>query len=225
MKEEAVGIVAFSFALREAPLEPNPANAALASETVAAVERQPCRTFVVAQWEVARALERSGHPADHVVRPSGDGRYLDSTAVWREAAAILTEQGISAALPVAKPGLHLLRVRSLVRTSGFRLVRTPIGKVPYDRSPLNHQWWTKGPLRLLAYSVRQALKGLGAASTTPHRATRGGSDEESVHRRDVDADVDQATYGEGLQSNPRDSDRDPRCDGQHADQGKVPTER
>lgn len=217
-----MGIVAFSFALRDAPLEPNPANVALASETVAAGERQPCRTFVVAQWEVARALERSGHPADHVVRPNGDGRYLDSTAVWREAAAILAKQGISAALPVAKPGLHLLRVRSLIRDSGFRLLRTPIGKVPYDRSPLNHQWWTKGPLRLFAYSVGQALKGLEAVSMTPRRAFRRGGDEEPVDRRNVDVDLDQAMYGESLQSDPPDSDRDPRRHGQHGDQRKHP---
>ena len=146
--------MAFSFALRAPSNEPNPSNVALARATLAVLRDLPA-AFVVAQWEVARALDQLGRPADEVIEQPEDGTYLDTAGVMESAAPLLRRHGIATVTVVAKPGLHLVRARSLVRRYGFAPRRARIEPVPYDRSGLNTQWWTRGRVRLFIYSVGQ----------------------------------------------------------------------
>lgn len=153
------GVVAFSFALRGSRLEPNPANMALARNVVDVIARSEARPFLAAQWEVDRALRELGEPADFVVQAPEDGSYLDSADVWYAAARAFQAAGVQRVVVVAKPGLHLMRVKRLVRKSEFELAPVRIHGVPYDPSDLNEQWWTRGPLRLVVYAILQALLG------------------------------------------------------------------
>ena len=155
----ALGVVAFSFASRAEAEEPNPCNARLARAVDRIVGAQSETVVLVAQWEVARGL-RHGRP-DHVVGPLPNGRYLDTADVWHDAAPLLRRAGVSRVIPVAHPVLHRAKVARLIRRDGFEVLRAPVGHIGFDPSPRNTQWWTRGPLRLGAYALLQALTGRG----------------------------------------------------------------
>lgn len=147
-----LGIVAFSFGQRAPADEPNPCNRRLAT----AVERMLTEPAVlVAQWEVARGLQDG--LAAHVVGP--DHGYLDTAAVWARAVPVLRSGGVRRVVAVAQPVLHRSRAHRLIRRSGFLVERRPIGWIGFDSSSANTQWWTRGPLRLALYAVRQAFTG------------------------------------------------------------------
>lgn len=152
-----LGIVAFSFANRGPEGEPNPCNQRLAE----AVRRSAnCDTVIVAQWEVARALASVGVPVDHVVEQADEGSYLDSETVWAAASRIFHSRHVLDVFPVAQPFLQYPKVKLLIRNDGFRLSSRKVGWVGFDRSNRNRQWWTRGPIRLMVYSVLQAAVGL-----------------------------------------------------------------
>ena len=155
----SLGLVAFSFAARAEPEEPNPCNVRLAHAVDRIVSAQKETVVLVAQWEIARALRRS-RPF-HVVGPRPDGRYLDSADVWNDASPLLRKAGVTRVIPVAHPVLHRAKVSRLIRRDGFEVLPEPIGHIGFDRSPRNTQWWTRGPIRLCVYAVLQALTGRG----------------------------------------------------------------
>lgn len=150
-----IGVVVFSFGKRREELEPGPCNMQLghAAKLVidALVGYEP---RVVAQWEVARQLEREGCPVNRIVAPDVDG-YLDSAEVWNQAKKYFRKYNIHRVVVVAQPFLQRRMVRTMVTESGYMLfdasVRQP--RIGYDNSRHNLQWWTKGPLRLLLYAA------------------------------------------------------------------------
>jgi hypothetical protein len=147
------GLVVFSFALRAAVEEPNPCNVRLASVVRRIVEREVDQVVVVAQWEVALQLRQYGIPVARVVTPRSDGAYLDSKQVWEQARAEFWDREIDVVIPVAQPFLHLHRVRQLMEADGFSVGRRRIGWIGFDRR--STQPWTRGPVRLLLYAMRQ----------------------------------------------------------------------
>jgi hypothetical protein len=158
--DETFAIVAFSFGLRAKAREPNPCNRRLAR----AVERITRLTakeseniLLISQWEVAKQLEADGVHVDRVIDMSPRGDYLDSDEVWAQALAFLQGRHVARVVPVAQPFLQIHKVCKLIRKSGLPLERKRIGWVGFDSSPANTQWWTKGPMRLLAYAFMQAL--------------------------------------------------------------------
>jgi hypothetical protein len=156
-----LGIVAFSFGLRAPDEEPNPANAALAGVVGSAREAAGRSTVIVAQWEVAKQLERDGVPVTHRVIARPD-RYLDSTEVWRQARDLLHHHGVRDVVPVAHPILHLRYVTSMLRADGFDVVAPPRHRVPFDRSDANHQWWTRSRIGLAVYALGKRIPVLRA---------------------------------------------------------------
>jgi hypothetical protein len=152
-----VALVAFSFGLRGVDQEPNPCNVRLAKE-VERILRDHRPAPVCAQWEISKQLEFDDHPPDLTVPPT-QNQCLSSDDVWAQAAAFLQQRGVDRVIPVAHPYLHLHRVKSLIKRSGFRVVDVRIRHIGFDRSRTNTQWWTKGPLRLTLYALIQAIRG------------------------------------------------------------------
>lgn len=155
-----IGLVAFSFGLREAALEPNPCNIRLAEEVARIVRSRDGKVVVVAQWEIARHLETLGVNVERVVELCEDGSYLDSRAVWYEACNLFDAYGIDEVVAVAQPILHLGVVRKLMRNHGFRVIKVKIGKIGFDNAldehgkPLNTQPWTRSARAFLWYGFR-----------------------------------------------------------------------
>lgn len=148
-----VGIVAFSFALREE--EPNPCNIRLAKEVKKAVSRYP-DALIVCQWEVGIAVAEGGYLPVRIIGPFS-GVYLDSETVWQGAMMDLWREGITDVIPIAQPFLHLTKVKRMIRKSGFNIVPWKVPWIGFDNDPRNTQEWTKGPLRLLIYALKQLL--------------------------------------------------------------------
>ena len=147
----------FSFGLRRPGQEPNPCNVRLARATQRVLDETAARVVLVAQWEVALALPSSA--TAHVVERPVDDRYLDTERVWAQAAPVLRQAGVHRVVAVAQPLLHRSKAHRLIRRDGFEPVRPRIGRIGFDSSFRNTQWWTRGPLRLLLYAVLQSVTG------------------------------------------------------------------
>jgi len=154
---QARGIVAFSFGKRPEAEEPNPSNRVLA-ETVVRVARTSPRDVVVAQWEVARGVTEGGTHIDVTVNPPADGSYLSTDDVWAVARERFRRDGIEVVTPVAHPFLHLGMTKRMIEADGFRVASADMPSVPFDNSDHNTQWWTKGRVRLIAYSVARVVR-------------------------------------------------------------------
>lgn len=158
--DETFAIVAFSFGLRAKGREPNPCNRRLA-RAVERITRLTAREsgsiLLISQWEVAKQLQADGVHVDRVIEESPRGDYLGSDEVWAQALAFLQGRRVARVIPVAQPFLQIHKVRKLINESGLPQERKRIGWVGFDPSPANTQWWTKGPMRLLAYALMQAL--------------------------------------------------------------------
>lgn len=157
----ARGMVVWSFA--SAKTEPNPCNAMLAIEAYRIMREEQKNTgedvVVVAQWEVAAALQKAiGFSADYVVeKHRRDGEYLDSREVMAQAAEIFRDLGIIEVIPVANPFLYLFACRQLVREFGFTPLKRKVRRIGFCKD--SFQWWTRGPTRCFAYAVMQKLFG------------------------------------------------------------------
>jgi len=150
-------IVAFSFAQHEPSLEPSLCNRALAAEVLRLKTSYPDAT-VIAQWEVARGLDQLGEPSDFSIDPTTDGSYLSSEKVWQAAVQRLDGTGTTQIIVVAQPFLHLAACRHLVRRSGFAVRKERVRNIGFDNSPANTQWQTRGPARLLLYTILQLAR-------------------------------------------------------------------
>ncbi len=152
-----VGVVAFSLGLTHR--EPSPCNRALAAEVRRIVLEQKSlgkTVVVVAQWEIAAGLALD-MVACSVRKHHNPDLYLDSNEVMAQAAKVFREREVQEVIPVANPFLHLWKCRKLVRQLGFTLVSKKIGWTGF--CPQSIQWWDRGPLQLLLYSVLQKLSG------------------------------------------------------------------
>lgn len=155
--EQACAVVAFSFGLRDPSQEPNPCNERLAYAAERIIRSRDRNTLVIAQWEIAEQLMADGQAVDKIVGPASSREYLDSDEVWRQAQKFLANRNVYQVIPIAQPFLHLHRVKGIIRRSGMNVGCEPIGWIGFDRSSANKQWWTKGPMRLLVYSVLKAF--------------------------------------------------------------------
>jgi hypothetical protein len=127
------------------------------------------RAVVVAQWEIARALETRGVAVDRVVGPRADRGYLGSEEVWADAKSLLQDRGISNVVLVAQPFLHLPKVARLARLDAFAVIPFKVDAVGFDNTSENTQWWTRGPIRLAAYAILQMLAGVRGDRRTKRR--------------------------------------------------------
>lgn len=150
-----IGVVVFSFSEREE--EPSPCNRRLAraAERIIRAEARP--VIVVSQWETTLQLEADGIEVYWSVELLSDGSYLDSDTVWAEACKAFREYNVVDVIPICHPFLHMHKVRRLIEGDGFTVLRRPIGHIGFDRHSL--QPWTRGPVRLLIYAMRQYLTG------------------------------------------------------------------
>jgi hypothetical protein len=158
--DETVAIVAFSFGLRARDQEPNPCNRRLAhavERITRQCENESINFLIVSQWGVAKQLEDDGVHVDKIISASPRGYYLDSNEVWAQAIVFLQDRHVTRVIPVVHPFLQMHKVCKLIRKSDLPLERKEIGWIGFDSSPANTQWWTKGPMRLLAYALMQAL--------------------------------------------------------------------
>lgn len=151
-----IGLVACSFALR--PEEPGPTNRRLGQAALRIIEAEPDEVVDVAQWEVTRQLILDGHTPALSVELRDDGQHLGTEDVWAQAADFFRTQGITTVIPVCQRGLHQMKLRRLIRASGFTVAIRPVGPIGFDKR--STQWWTRGPVRLAAYALLQALFGL-----------------------------------------------------------------
>jgi hypothetical protein len=157
-----IGIVALSFAKRAK--EPNPVNVRLAEATERfddEVQQVGELTLVVAQWEVALALPTQ--PMLTVTQQDATnedryGRYyLDSQDVLNKAFELFRKHGVTDVIVVANPFLHLQAAKQIVKRAGFNVMSYRMQSVGFDNSPLNVQWWCKGPIRFMAYLALQVI--------------------------------------------------------------------
>jgi len=148
------GLVAFSFALGAE--EPNPCNVRLAEAVKRIVEAEGSQVVVVAQWEVARALETLSCQAHHIVY-SEPNVYLNSDMVMTKAADWFHGYHITEVIPVAQPFLHLPMCRQLVRRHSFTVLKRRVGWIGFYGQSL--QWWTRDPIRLLFCAILFKLTG------------------------------------------------------------------
>lgn len=153
--DELTAIVAFSFGMRPAELEPNPCNVKLA-ECVKDVSKNCDSVLIVSQWEIAKQLSREGVQVDKVVY-SPPEQYLDTKEVWRQALEFLSYRDSLVVIPVAQPFIHLRMVIRLMRKSGVNVRLIPVRWIGFDSSNINTQWWTRGPVRLVAYSLMHGI--------------------------------------------------------------------
>lgn len=147
------GIIALSFGLGSQ--EPSPCNRRIAREVGKIFLKEEKPILLACQWEIARAL-----PSDvpiAVVIGNHRGTYLDSQEVISRATDLFKEVGVDEVIMVAQPWLHLQKCRRLVRQAGFKVIRRRIGWIGFYKDSL--QWWTRGPLQLLAYAVLQRFTG------------------------------------------------------------------
>jgi hypothetical protein len=123
--QPVVGIVAFSFGSRGLDLEPNPCNERLGRAVADIASNASSSFFIVAQWEVARALASLGIDCEMV--ESGTESYLDTETVWEHAQRSFRRTGGRSVIPVAQPFLHLFAVRRLIaRDPHFNVQPRPI---------------------------------------------------------------------------------------------------
>ena len=84
--------------------------------------------------------------------------YINSEEVIELALSFLQERKITKIRLIAHPFLHRFQCARLLRRYGFDVETVPTGWVPFDRH--SDGWWTRGPLKLLAYAIFQTLTGL-----------------------------------------------------------------
>lgn len=169
-----VGIVALSYGKRAPRYEPNPVNRKLGDQVIRLIDEywsntearklDPRPVVTVAQWEIAKRVERESHlfwrspfPLDRVVNLKEDGSYLDSKDVLEAAFEEFRAAGVKQVIVVANPFLHLGHVRKMVEAAGFEVLRVEIKPVGFDNSPDQLQWWCKGPVRSIFYAGLQVI--------------------------------------------------------------------
>jgi hypothetical protein len=156
------GIVVLSYAKRAR--EPNPVNIRLARATDAIDDEAQQigeQTILVAQWEVALALPTKPYlivTQEDATNLDRNGKpYLDSQDVLDKAFEVFRNFDITDVIVVANPFFHLQAAQSRVKKAGFNVLKHKMPWVGFDNSPLNLQWWCKGPIRFMTYLGIQVL--------------------------------------------------------------------
>lgn len=160
MGKGIVGLLGASFSLREGQ-EPNPSNLQVASEVYRIYKElrdEDYKVWIVLQWEVAVAWRQLGYPEGLITAEIGqlpNGDYLGTREVYDEAREIFEQMGVAYFVGVAKFFIHQPYLYWLARKD-FRLIWKRTRGVKFDRQ--SDQWWCRGPLRLILYTLR-ALTG------------------------------------------------------------------
>jgi hypothetical protein len=134
-------VVAFSFGFRlgeGAVVEPGPINSYLAT----IIESERGRRPVIAQFEIADALQRQTQHQPYARIGSQSDHYLDTRAVAEKAAAVMRSAGWRCAMVVAHPN-HLSRADATMKATGVDTVVRPGIKPLWD--PESEQVWTRNP--------------------------------------------------------------------------------
>jgi hypothetical protein len=115
---------------------------------------------VVLQWEIGLdhdMFARTGILPDLVVEKHRElGKYLDSDEVIAQAIPLFKRQGVTKVISVAQ-WLQNFKCRALLKKAGFQVLPVKIGKIGFCKESL--QWWTRGPIRLVIYTIKQILFG------------------------------------------------------------------
>lgn len=163
---EKIGIIAFSFALTQDEVNkrfPNQCN-----KTLARITRILTRNIlttrnvpvVVLQWEIGLDYDmfaRTGVLPDLIVEKHRElGKYLDSEEIIAQAIPLFKHEGVTKVISVAQ-WLQNFKCRALLKKAGFQVLPVKIGKIGFCKDSL--QWWTRGPIRLVIYTVLQVLFG------------------------------------------------------------------
>jgi hypothetical protein len=158
-----IAIVFFSFTLRKE--EPGPCNVRIAKiveEIYTELTEEGFDVSLAGQWEVALQLVKDGYTVKHIVQPRKT-LYLDTDAVWKEVEEkLLRPEDINDVVPVAHRWLQTIKVKQLIKSDGFRIIKRMKllrDKIGFDKSPLNLQSWTKGPLRAFKHAIRKQFFG------------------------------------------------------------------
>jgi hypothetical protein len=159
------GMVVASFALRAPDQEPNPCNIRIAEAARRIVNEEYGNVVIVSQWEVTKRLSRYWNSLiARNVELKSDDSYLGAEDVWEAAKKEFRERDITEVIIVSQL-LVRLKLNGLAKKDGFKVINRGVGWIGFDRSPENTQPWTKGPIRLLVYAVRQVLFGARGPAT------------------------------------------------------------
>lgn len=154
-----IGIVGLSYGKRD--IEPSPVNRKLAIQLIEIVGALRSPIVTVAQWEIAKHVATYDRfvptPIDRVVDKKADGSYLDSKDVLEAAFEEFRAKDVKLVIVVANPFLHLAHVRKMVERAGFTVLATKMESVGFDNSPLQLQWWCRGPIRSIFYAGLQVI--------------------------------------------------------------------
>lgn len=115
----------------------------------------------IAQWEIARIMDRLGKPAVKSIEREGD-KYLDSYDVLMAAQREMKKLGFDEAVLLGHKD-HLPRIRLIAKKLGIKTSKITFSynTIPYDKS--STQWWTRSwilfwPREILVY-IFMFLKG------------------------------------------------------------------
>ena len=148
------GLIAFSYGLTKS--EPSLCNQKLARVVAKIIESERGQLRVVAQWEIALALEDIGFHVSHVVWPKPDS-YLCSSDIITPAIPIFRQETITQVIPVAQPFLQYPAVVRQIKNEGFEVFKREIPKIGHNPDSL--QPWTRSAPALVRYALRQRLTG------------------------------------------------------------------
>ncbi|MFH1657053.1 MAG: hypothetical protein ABH919_01160 [bacterium] len=162
---EKIGIIAFSFALTQDEMErrfPNQCNKKLGMKTrhyYRKLENEGHLPVLIVQWEIAldyRFAAMNINP-DMIVRKHREcGKYLDSDEIIAQAVPFLKQQEVTKVISVAQ-WLQNFKCRQILKKAGFEILPVKIGPIGFCKDSL--QWWTRGPIRLVIYTIKQIFFG------------------------------------------------------------------
>jgi hypothetical protein len=146
---EKVGVLAFSFAQTQEEIDKkraNPCNRNIAVMLSCLASKKDIHFSIVAQWEIMlnNVLEPRVEPVLVVEKHRKEGEYLDSEEIIAQ-------------------WLQNFKCRALLKKAGFEIIPLKkflswkTRKIGFCKDSL--QWWTRGPIRLVLYTILQVLFG------------------------------------------------------------------
>jgi hypothetical protein len=150
-------MIVYAFAWRRKGDSPCNKHLSQAAKRIVCAHDGP--VVIHAQRTTAKLLREMGIECHQTEKRPG---YEGSEEPTRQAAELFREKGITEVIVVANPFLHLVKCIQLVRKEGFK---TPsfwelddmIGWIGFDKH--SEQPATRGPIRLIYYTLRQMLFG------------------------------------------------------------------
>lgn len=151
---KTIGLIAFSFGLRKH--EPNPCNLLLSGNVDRIIKKKGENIIIISQWEVACGLWFT--PEKTIWEHTTKGQYLDSKEIMIQAIPEFQKNGVTDVIVVAQKFIHLPYCKKIVRKAGYNIIPERIEWIGFDNNPLQTQWWCKGPIRLLLYTILKVLR-------------------------------------------------------------------